>query len=166
MPLSEDIKRAYHFLYPSTVFVTGNATHIQTILGSCIAVCLYDPVMKCGGMNHYMLPVWNGEGLESPKYGNVAIDMLLAKMTQLCLGKEPLIAKVFGGADQYDRKNNAFNIGDKNIQLALYMLEKYSIPIAASSLGGAHGRKILFDTASGQVFMKYIHQNNFQRTVL
>ena len=117
-------------------------------------------------MNHYMLPIWNGEGLESPKYGNVAIDMLHAKMVQLCSGKETLIAKIFGGAYQYDRKNNAFNIGEKNIQLALYALEKYSIPIVASSLGGAHGRKILFDTASGQVFMKYINQENFQRTVL
>jgi chemotaxis protein CheD len=116
-------------------------------------------------MNHYMLPLWNGEGLESPKYGNVAIGMLLAKMTDLSSRKETLIAKVFGGANQYDRKHNAFNIGARNIQLALYTLEKYSIPVTASSLGGAHGRKVLFDTRSGQVFMKYIHQENIEQAL-
>jgi chemotaxis protein CheD len=164
MSFSDNIKPACQFLYPSTVFVGTNGMSIQTILGSCVAVCLYDPILKCGGMNHYMLPLWNGEGLESPKYGNVAIDMLLAKMTHLSSRKETLIAKVFGGANQYDRKSNAFNIGERNIQLALYTLKKYGIAVAASSLGGAHGRKVLFDTASGQVFMKYIHQENFEQT--
>ena len=164
MPFSENIKPDYHFLYPSTVFVGMNGTNIQTILGSCVAVCLYDPILRCGGMNHYMLPLWNGEGLESPKYGNVAIDILLAKMANLSSRKETLIAKVFGGANQYDHKNKGYNIGERNIQLALYTLAKYSIPVAASSLGGAQGRKVLFDTGSGQVFMKYIHQENFERT--
>jgi chemotaxis protein CheD len=116
-------------------------------------------------MNHFMLPVWNGEGLESPKYGNVAIDMLLSKMTRLSAGKQALTAKVFGGANQYDCKSgDALAIGDRNIQLALYTLDRYSIPIAASSLGGTQGRKILFNTKSGQVFMKYICPANAERT--
>jgi chemotaxis protein CheD len=166
MPFSENIKPPNHFLYPSTVFVSTKGVTIETILGSCVSVCLYNPILKCGGMNHYMLPLWNGEGLESPKYGNVAIDTLLAKMTQLSSGKETLIAKVFGGANQYDSKSPAFNIGERNIQLALYTLKKYSIPVAAFSLGGPHGRKVLFDTESGQVFMKYIRQENFERTFI
>jgi len=166
MAPSENIKPTYHLLYPSTVFVGTSGTIIETILGSCVAVCLYDPRLKYGGMNHYMLPFGDVESSESMKYGNVAIDVLLAKMTQLGSRRETLIAKVFGGANQYDHKNDAFNIGEKNIQLALCILEKISIPVTASSLGGAHGRKVLFNTGSGQVFMKYIPQENFERVRL
>ena len=72
----------FHFLFPSTLYVSKEPLAIQTILGSCIAVCLFDPTLKYGGMNHYMVPLWNGQGLESPRYGNIAIDMLINKMTQ------------------------------------------------------------------------------------
>jgi chemotaxis protein CheD len=57
-----------HFLYPAALFASSQPYVINTILGSCVAVCLWDPVYKVGGMAHYMLPLWNGEGLASPKW--------------------------------------------------------------------------------------------------
>jgi hypothetical protein len=74
--------------------------------------------------------------------------------------------KVFGGANQYAYSNNAFNIGERNVHLALHMLEESNIPVIASSVGGGCGRKILFECGSGQVLMKYITQNNLERKPL
>jgi len=143
------------FLYPSNVVVSGIRCDLHTLLGSCIAVCLYDPVTRRGGMNHYMVPLWNGEGLESPKYGNIAIDMLLQKMIDLGVQKHHLVAKIFGGASQY-HSNAILNVGERNILIAQTMLDKLRIPVVANSMGGSRGRKIIFNTETGEVMMKYM----------
>ena len=152
-----------HFLFPSNLYVSKEPFAIQTILGSCIAVCLHDPTLKYGGMNHYMVPLWNGQGLESPRCGNIAIDMLIRKMIQLGSHKENLIAKVFGGASTLAMPNTAFSIGEGNIEIAQAMFDTYRIRIVATNVGGIQGRKIVFNTATGLVMMKYImKQNNNQ----
>jgi chemotaxis protein CheD len=166
LPAHENINSACQFLFPATVLASSSSVKIQTILGSCVSVCLYDPITQIGGMNHFMLPFWNGEGLESPKYGNIAIDMLLAKIIECGAQKASLQAKVFGGANQYTYSKNAFNIGERNIRLALHTLEEFNIPVVALSVGGVCGRKILFESRSGQVLMKYITQNNLERKAL
>ena len=86
-----------HFLFPGTIFADPGEFQISTVLGSCVALCLWDSVAKIGGMNHYMLPFWNGEGLATPKYGNIAIEKLLSRMLRLGCRKENLVAKIFGG---------------------------------------------------------------------
>jgi chemotaxis protein CheD len=166
LPANENMKSVCQFLFPATVLAASSAVKIQTILGSCVSVCLYDPITQIGGMNHFMLPFWNGEGLESPKYGNIAIDVLLTKIIGFGAQKASLQAKVFGGANQYAYSNNAFNIGERNVHLALHMLRESNIPVVASSVGGVCGRKILFECGSGQVLMKYIAQNNLERKPL
>src|SRR6056297_2647363 len=88
-----------HFLYPSTLFASKTPYLVNTILGSCVAVCMYDPVLKIGGINHYMLPLWNGEGLASPKYGNIAIEKLLEKLKSFGSKKYNIKAKIFGGGE-------------------------------------------------------------------
>src|SRR5512133_3111807 len=88
-----------HYLYPATLFASREPHIINTILGSCVAVCMWDNVLGYGGINHYMLPLWNGKGLASPKYGNIAIRKLYEKMIDLGCSSMNLNAKVFGGAD-------------------------------------------------------------------
>jgi len=146
------------FLFPSHVAVSNTFSDLHTLLGSCVAVCLYDPVTKCGGMNHYMVPLWNGEGLESPKYGNIAIEMLLQKLSDIGAQRKSLVAKMFGGASQY-HSNSILNVGERNILVAQTMLDKLRIPIVASSMGGNRGRKIIFNTQTGEVMMKYMIGN-------
>ncbi len=145
-----------HFLFPSQLFVSVKPIDIQTLLGSCIAVCLYDIKLKFGGMNHYMVPLWNGEGLASPKYGNIAIEMLIEKMRQMGSVPANLVAKIFGGANQYEYENNIIMVGKRNIEVAESILSKNKLHIAAKSIGGPQGRKIIFNTETGQVRMKYI----------
>ena len=126
---------------------------VTTVLGSCIAVCLYDNIKKIGGINHYMLPFWNGNELASPKYGNIAIETLLKKLERLGSKKEDLVAKVFGGANQLSHR---LSVGERNIKVAEEMLSDLKIKVVAKSVGGEKGRKLNFNTSTGEVFMKFI----------
>jgi chemotaxis protein CheD len=142
-----------YFLYSSAIFAERKATEVQTVLGSCVSVCLFDHVLHFGGINHFMLPLWNGEGLASPKFGNVAIEKLVERMIALGGDKRNFVAKVFGGAEQ-NEDMSMYNIGKRNIQAAEESLSKLHIPVVASSVGGKVGKKILFQTGTGLVFMK------------
>ncbi len=142
-----------HFLYPGTIFAEPQAYQISTVLGSCVAVCLWDQVAHRGGMNHMMLPLWNGEGLATPKYGNIAMEKLLAKVLAMGCHREHLVAKVFGGANVSGSGMELFMIGDRNIMLALQMLEEFRIPVVAKDIGGRGGRKIIMNSESGVVLV-------------
>lgn len=150
------MERPKHFLYPGALFISPEPYLITTILGSCVAVCLYDPVLKIGGMNHYMLPLWNGQGLASPRYGNIAIRKLIDNIESLGSSKANLKAKIFGGAEIISTNISQFMIGERNISIAKDHLHEENIQIVASSVGGKHGRKIIFDTFSGEVRQKYV----------
>lgn len=146
-----DIERRY--LYPSNLFVTDKPLLVTTVLGSCIAVCLMDKVNKVFGINHFMLPYWNGEGLASAKYGNIANEKLLAEMLRMGASRKQLEAKVFGGANQ---ANFTMNIGARNTEMAMKFLNDEQIPVVAESTQGHLGRKVIFDTSNGVVKMKLI----------
>jgi chemotaxis protein CheD len=145
-----------HFLYPSTLFASKEPYVVKTILGSCVAICLLDPVINIGGINHYMLPSWNGNDLASPKYGDIAIDKLVERMIQLGAKRENLKAKIFGGGGLIESGANSTLVGERNIRVASLILEEKKIPIVASSTGGRKGRKILFFTDSGEVRHRFL----------
>ena len=151
---------AQHFLHPSTMYVCKDAQWITTILGSCVAVCFYDRKREIGGINHFMLPYWNGEGLESPRYGNVAIAQLLQKMLDFGVKKEDIVCKIFGGAELLTEQVSVFNVGRRNIELAHKFISELGIPVTSSSTGGKLGRKIHFNTGTGEVLQKYLVKNN------
>ncbi|NPA36453.1 MAG: chemotaxis protein CheD [Chlorobi bacterium] len=148
-----------YFLYPSSLFVSKEPYVVKTILGSCVAICIWDKRLKIGGINHYMLPNWNGNDLASPKYGNIAIEKLISKLQAMGSRKEDLVAKIFGGGDMLEgNRQNSYLIGERNIRVARLMLEENDIPIIASSTGGKRGRKILFFTDTGEVRHKFLEK--------
>lgn len=148
------------FLYPSALFASNKPYEITTILGSCVAVCLYDQALQIGGINHYMLPFWNGKGLASPKYGNIAINKLISKLEGLGSDKKNMIAKVFGGGEVIQNKAHNFNIGERNVLIAKEILNEKKIRIVSSSVGGKNGRKIIFNNFTGEVMHRYIQNNS------
>ena len=154
--IAQDISE--YFLFPSALFADRAPHHVQTILGSCIAVCLYDVNLHFGGINHYMMPWWNGEGIPSPKYGDVSMELLVKKMESLGSLKMNLVAKVFGGANQHFQENSLMDIGDRNVKTALTFLEDHRIPVIGKSVGGSQGRKLLFHTDTGNVYMKLLNR--------
>lgn len=156
--LQDDINT--HYLYPSALFADKEPYLVDTILGSCVAVCLYDTVLKVGGINHYMLPLWNGTGLASPKYGNIAIEKLIEKLLSFGCKRENINAKIFGGGEVVETHNNMFRIGERNIETAENILKENKIKITGRSVGGKKGRKIRYNTHTGVVLMKYIEKQN------
>jgi len=145
-----------YFLHPSTLKVCEDKMWITTVLGSCVSVCFCDPKKKIGGINHYMLPYWNGNGLESPKYGNVAILQLFNKMLDFGVKKDDIVCKIFGGAEVLGEQNSVFNVGQRNIDLAFKMMTDLGISVENYSIGGKLGRKIHFNTGTGEVLQKYL----------
>lgn len=148
-----------HYLYPGGIFISQQRYEITTVLGSCISICLYDTKLKFGGMNHFMLPTWNGSGLATPKYGNIANETLYNNMLMNGSLPENIIAKVFGGAEVLDNDTDMFRIGKRNIESAFTFLNKNGIFIKAFSTGGKQGRKIIFNNYTGEVKHKLFLNN-------
>lgn len=148
------------FLHPSSVYVSEEPIWVTTVLGSCVAICFIDRKRNIGGINHYMMPYWNGIGLESPKYGNIAINQLFQKMLEIGAKKEDMVCKMFGGAEVLNEKTSVFQIGQRNIELAYKMISELGITIVSSSTGGKLGRKIHFNTRTGEVLQKYLIKSN------
>ncbi|MEM9829131.1 MAG: chemotaxis protein CheD [Bacteroidota bacterium] len=144
-----------HFLLPSTLFVSKVSYDITTVLGSCVAVCLYDQKLRFGGMNHFMLPVWKDEGLATPKYGNIAIPRLIDEILALGANKNNLVAKVFGGANSL-MESNVYKVGERNIQIAFELLKHHKIPVIKSDTGGKRGRKIMMNSGTHRIYLKYV----------
>ena len=142
------------YLFPAEIFVSREPIMVSTVLGSCIAVCLWDTRFAIGGMNHYLLPLWNGDGLATPKYGNIAIHQLFEKVLAQGAERKSLQAKIFGGAAMWNTRDGLFAIGLRNIELAQQQLKELQIPLVASDVGGTLSRKIFFNTADGSVLLR------------
>ena len=142
------------YLFPAEIFVTSEPTMVSTVLGSCVAVCLWDSRFAIGGMNHYLLPLWNGDGLATPKYGNIAIRQLVEKVVAKGGERKNLQAKIFGGAAMWSNTEGLFAIGLRNIELAQQQLKELQIPVVASDVGGMMSRKIFFNTGDGSVLLR------------
>ena len=153
--MNKDRQNPY-FLHPSTIYVSQDSQWAVTVLGSCVSVCFFDTQRHIGGINHYMMPYWNGDGLESPKYGNVSILQLFQKMLDFGAKKEDIVCKIFGGAEVLSEQLSVFNVGQRNIELAYKMVAELGISIVSSSTGGKQGRKIYFNAGTGEVLQKYL----------
>ena len=129
---------------------------ISTILGSCVAVCLYDKWAKVGGMNHFMLPTSNKSNHRNQNsngiYGLPSLEIMITELLQSGAHKSRLEAKVFGGAKVV--KELPPNIPQANIEFTLDYLNKNHIQLISADTGGESGRKIHFDLSDFSVYVK------------
>lgn len=146
-----------HYLFPGHIFAHHEPHMVTTVLGSCISITMYDAIKRVGGINHYMMPLWNGEGLPTPKFGNIAIKRLIEKMILLGADKRNIKAKVVGGSSLYGRSRGLLDIGGRNIVVAQDCLAEEGIPIISSDVGGERGRRVLFFTETGIVRVKTLN---------
>lgn len=149
------------FIHSGQLFVAARPAYIHTVLGSCVAVCIYDSKMGISGMNHYLLPLWNNDGLQSPKYGNIAIPKLIEGMESVGCQRRDMIVKVFGGASPNDMQHSNENmmIGKRNYQIAVDVLQQYNLKIVAQDVGGIRGRKIIMDSTTGKIQLTYTQKS-------
>ncbi|KAB8033740.1 chemotaxis protein CheD [Fluviispira multicolorata] len=145
------------FLYPGHALVTKEPTQISTVLGSCIAVALYCPERKMGGLNHFLLPYPIEENNLSLKYGTNAIAFLYSELHDLLNGKfEHIQAKLYGGGNILGTTIFPDCVGKQNIDLAFLELEKLKIPVVEYNVGGSLSRRIKFTTHTFEVFHEFV----------
>jgi len=131
---------------------------LVTNVGSCVAVCVYDTVNRCGGMAHVMLPKWNGDANSHPyKYADTAVPALVAAVRKLGGESCSLVAKIAGGASMFsDVKCHLINIGQKNVEAVKKALLECYVPLVAEDTGGNCGRRVLFNASTGVVVVRTI----------
>jgi chemotaxis protein CheD len=131
-------------------------------LGSCIAIVLYDPKRKIGGLAHVMLPHnRKKENSDHPgKFADTAVKELIKNMQKLGANIKQIHAKIFGGANMFSSINysNKKSIGELNTLAVIEELKQFGIPILAQDVGGNSGRSIYFSTVDGLVVMKNIKE--------
>jgi chemotaxis protein CheD len=147
------------FLHAGHLWVAREATEITTILGSCVAICMSDPVAGVGGMNHYMLPHDIGSHSASPRYARHATEMLLVRLHELGADPTRLQARIYGGACMLGLTAHAGNdLGTQNVRVAREYLHFYKVAIVAENTGGAEGRRVVYDTATGRAVVTKVHR--------
>lgn len=141
-----------HFLDPGHLFVTSQSTSIGLVVGSGVAVSLYDPVRGTGGMCHFVHPSTRDRENATPRFGNVAVSILCKMMIEEGSDVSDLVAQVFGGGYPKEKPTQR-NLGVRSVQVAEKVLHRYGIAIASADIGGTIGRKVIFDTASGSIIV-------------
>lgn len=131
--------------------VESKPVELLTSVGSCVAICIHDPVHKCGGLAHIMLP--KSTSLQEPlpsKYANTAVPALINGIRSITGKENRLTAKIAGGANMFANLSaNSLDIGGKNARAVKAALEEHRIRLTGEDIGGLHGRRIIFNVASG-----------------
>ncbi len=129
-------------------------------LGSCVGICLWDPVTKVSGMAHIMLPSsLLGKSGNDAKFADTAIPLLIQEMSRIGGEKSRLVAKIAGGAQMFSfySANDIMKIGERNVEAVKAVLEKVKIRLAAEDVGGNYGRTIEFYAENGQLYVRTIN---------
>lgn len=159
----------HHFQYeavkvlPGEYFMTGDDLVIMTVLGSCIAACLWDGKAKVGGMNHFMLP--DGDSLDAfGRYGSYAMELLINEMLKSGARRESMQAKIFGGA-QVMASFTTMNVGERNTQFVIDYLQTERIPVVSKDVLDIYPRKVCFFPVTGKALVKRLAHSHPEELV-
>ena len=154
------------FLNPGDLYFGKGPARVATVLGSCVSVILRNPHDCYAAMCHCLLPRWKKTGMPLPadpelrRYVDTCIPLML-KMLEKHGGLDSIEAKVFGGAYMFTSRNGVCvrHVGAENTAVALELLQRRSLPVASSDIGGNYGRKILFYTDTGEVRVRRLNSD-------
>ncbi|WP_297472615.1 chemoreceptor glutamine deamidase CheD [Ferrovum sp.] len=144
-------------ILPGEYYMTGRDMVLVTVLGSCVAACLWDRVAGLGGMNHFMLPDDLREGgtplSVAGRYGAYAMELMINRLLKAGARRGRLEAKVFGGAEVL-RGFTTTRIGERNAEFILEYLQTENIPVTAQDLMDIYPRKVYFFPNTGKILVK------------
>jgi chemotaxis receptor (MCP) glutamine deamidase CheD len=129
---------------------------IKTLLGSCVAACLYDPVTRIGGMNHFLLPDSTDAGPDSARFGVHAMEMLINALMKLGVDRRRLEGKLFGGGNVLGSVIRRPTVGERNAAFAREFLMKEGIVLKGERLQSDCGTEVRFWPHEGRVFIRDI----------
>jgi chemotaxis protein CheD len=147
-------------VFPGEYHTSSRADEtLVTILGSCVAACIRDPVVGVGGMNHFMLPQGHSSGWgndpQSTRYGNFAMEKLINELIKRGCSRDRMEIKVFGGGNVIDSISNR-PVGTQNAEFVLHFLEAEGLRCAVQDLGGQYPRRIHYSPATGRVVRRLL----------
>jgi len=150
-------------ILPGEYYVTSNSELITTMLGSCVSACIRDRVLGVGGMNHFLLPLHNGEAWSSKteitslanRYGNFAMEHMINDILKNGGKKKNLEIKIFGGSQIIQGMTN---IGESNIKFVRNYVALEELKIVAADVGGTNPRKVMYFPKTGKVMVKRIRE--------
>lgn len=154
-------------LRPGDHVCTAEPMVLSTLLGSCVAVCLFDPERGVMGMNHFLLATRHGKGGREPllsstagRYGIHAMELLINGMLALGARRAALRAKAFGGGNvlgwSSDKVGPRFRIGDMNVAFVREFFAREGIPVVAEDLGGHCARQVHFTAPDFSVHLRRV----------
>ena len=148
-------------LAPGDYFASDENLLINTVLGSCVSVVLFDPIRKAGGMNHFMLADIKAKSsidsyFKVERYGLYAMESLINDFLKMGSKKSNLKAKVFGGSRVLETRN-PLDIGKENIKFAEEFLKTEKIPVINHDTGGRKARKIYLYTKTFKILLKRVN---------
>jgi chemotaxis protein CheD len=129
---------------------------VSTLLGSCVAACIRDPIAGVGGMNHFLLPGEGGrpaDAQDAERYGDYLMELLVNGLMQQGAQRDRLEAKLFGGARMM---RGLSDIGRKNAEFAERYLRHEGISVVGRDLGGERGRRLQYWPVSGRARQSYV----------
>ena len=147
------------------LFASFRPLVLDTVLGSCVAACLYDPVAKAGGMNHFMLP--DGADANDPtsaRYGVNAMELLINELLKMNAHRRRLQAKIFGAGHVLQVRERLGSVPQRNIEFIRKFLGTEGIPVIKEDLGGFRPRRVLFSTQTGTAYLRYLDQTHAVHT--
>lgn len=147
------------FLQPGECYFGDAETRIRTLLGSCVAITMWHPKKKVGGMCHYLLPtrVTSADAPLEGRFGDEAMFMLLREARRLGCRPKEFDYKIFGGASMNARGKSEVarvNIGARNAEIADLLLDELGVRSKGRDVGGACARSIMLDNWSGDVWVR------------
>jgi chemotaxis protein CheD len=149
-------------LQPGELWFGDEHTRIRTILGSCIAVTLWHPRRRIGGMCHYMLPsrIRGTTAALDGRYGDEALDILTQEIKAAHGYPHEFEAKLFGGGQMFQHaydttKGGRGQVSDRNIVAGRELVQRHGFVLKAEQVGGHGHRQVVFDIWSGHVWVKH-----------
>lgn len=148
------------FLQPGEFYFGEEKTRIRTLLGSCVAITLWHPKLRVGGMAHYMLPQRPDRAKDQPLDGRYAEEVMLMFQRELQDSRtrpDEYQVKLFGGGRMfaYARKDKRHvDVSDRNIDIGRQLIAQHGFRVLAQDLGGDGHRNVVFDLWSGDVWLK------------
>jgi chemotaxis protein CheD len=151
MPVAEAITNVRPpFVGMGQLMTVAKPARLCSVVGSCIAVCIYHPRFQVGAMAHVVLPDAVGHVGSEGKFADSAVPALLREMTRLTDMRAGFVAKLAGGANMF-AATGPLQIGALNIAAVKKFLAEAQVRVLAESLGGTQGRRIEFDPADGSL---------------
>jgi chemotaxis protein CheD len=144
------------YLKPGELLICKYETLVTTVLGSCISITMFHHDSRIGAICHALLPREKTKG-EAFRYVDTSILNMLDRFTDYGISRELIEVKLFGGAEMLIAGRNSdrsVTVGRKNIEVALQMIETEKLRLVASDFGGTQGRKIYFNTHTGEILLK------------